>query len=645
LLLLLLFFISSLLFGANSKKRKAKLFCRKFECSPQLTPQLKPPQTIFYGDAMGFATAGSVAKESEDVNVYSSYVANFLSNASWNVHSFEQKSSSEKLKAELNFLFSFSHVARRHKMREVPQHKFYVWLLDIIRRDRSGSEQPLDDMNCIRQAVNIMRDLFDVAPNIIWNSRKKELTTNIHAWTPLDSEERRANDSMNASLMSPRDKTFNLGGSVGASRGIGGFRDTEERETLKNATFFVSTHHRNTGPREDWKSFVSLIEESMYTPEQIEKMNRSSRAATALRKSRRGDEKEKDKEQNEKEEEEEEAKTTCSYDQCFGSTLLLGHVAYVLEYDLTVRKAYAITERKKNTRKALENVFDIFKHSLVYRLFSIEADQTDVLRKLAHAVMRGCVEDEDSLEKLIGGGAKKTTPEELARFKRIDASTKELSKSAASIMNTLLSSVWDLKEANIALSKFALSQQRESSASLSPLGASVTARKSVFDRMEDNVFDAIKDVVLVEANKNKYGGYKFAANYLRSLGSDEVKLEMFRRCMMEKVDTSRIGTNIARDKFPAFSKDDKVELVDELGTLLCENYKETRGAVKDKLFNLVNLVSSSSKVLLENNDDSRKKQKLVAAHVELEKQISMGSTTSKEAESRANFVSSVVLGL
>ena len=49
-------------------------------------------------------------------------------------------------------------------------------------------------------------------------------------------------------------------------------------------------------------------------------------------------------------------------------------------------------------------------------------------------------------------------------------------------MNTLLSSVWDLKEANIALSKFALSQQRESSASLSPLGASVTARKSVFDR-------------------------------------------------------------------------------------------------------------------------------------------------------------------
>ena len=150
---------------------------------------------------MGFATAASVTKESEDVNVYSSYVANFLSNASWNVHSFEQKSSSEKLKAELNFLFSFSHVARRHKMREVPQHKFYVWLLDIIRRDRSGSEQPLDDMNCIRQAVNIMRDLFDVAPNIIWNSRKKELTTNIHAWTPLDSEERRANDSMNAFMI------------------------------------------------------------------------------------------------------------------------------------------------------------------------------------------------------------------------------------------------------------------------------------------------------------------------------------------------------------------------------------------------------------------------------------------------------------
>ena len=40
--------------------------------------------------------------------------------------------------------------------------------------------------------------------------------------------------------------------------------------------FFVSTHHRNTGPKADWNSFVSLVEESMYTPEQIEKMNRSS---------------------------------------------------------------------------------------------------------------------------------------------------------------------------------------------------------------------------------------------------------------------------------------------------------------------------------------------------------------------------------
>ena len=48
---------------------------------------------------MGFATAGSVAKESEDVNVYSSYVANFLSNASWNVHSFEQKEFEREVKS------------------------------------------------------------------------------------------------------------------------------------------------------------------------------------------------------------------------------------------------------------------------------------------------------------------------------------------------------------------------------------------------------------------------------------------------------------------------------------------------------------------------------------------------------------------
>jgi hypothetical protein len=572
-------------------------------------------------------------------NTYSSFVASFLSNARWDVHSFDQKSSSEKVKAETSFLFAFSNVARRHKMHDVPQHRFYVWLLDIIRRDRSGSEQPLDDVNCIRHAVKILRDLFDESPNIAWNSRKEELTTNIDAWTPLDSEKRQAKDSSaNASMLSPISKTATMGGgdSFGAPRGLGGAREKgrDERGSLKNATFFVSTHHRNTGPKADWNSFVSLVEESMYTPEQIEKMNRSSRSATASRKSRRGDK------DDEKEEDEDEVKTPRSYDQCFGSTLLLGHVAYVLEYDLTVRKAYAITEHKKNSRKSLENIFDIFKDSLVYRLFSIEKEKSEiaeVLKKLANAVMRGCVEDEDALDKL-SGGMKKTTPDELARFKRLDASPKELAKSAASIMNTLLASVWALKEANVALSSFKSSQQGES---LSPLGASVSARgsKSLLDSIEEIVFEAIKNVVLVEANKN-YGGCKFASNYLRSLGSDDVKLEMFRRIMSDNLD-SRIWN--ARGNFPAFSKSDKIDLTEEVGTLLSENYKQAKDAVKDKSFNIANLMSTSLKVAIENK--SNKKQKLIAAREKLEQQINTSSTKSKEDESRANFVAGVILGL
>jgi len=572
-------------------------------------------------------------------NTYSSFVASFLSNARWDVHSFDQKSSSEKVKAETSFLFAFSNVARRHKMHDVPQHRFYVWLLDIIRRDRSGSEQPLDDVNCIRHAVKILRDLFDESPNIAWNSRKEELTTNIDAWTPLDSEKRQAKDSSaNASMLSPISKTATMGGgdSFGAPRGLGGAREKgrDERGSLKNATFFVSTHHRNTGPKADWNSFVSLVEESMYTPEQIEKMNRSSRSATASRKSRRGDK------DDEKEEDEDEVKTPRSYDQCFGSTLLLGHVAYVLEYDLTVRKAYAITEHKKNSRKSLENIFDIFKDSLVYRLFSIEKEKSEiaeVLKKLANAVMRGCVEDEDALDKL-SGGMKKTTPDELARFKRLDASPKELAKSAASIMNTLLASVWALKEANVALSSFKSSQQGES---LSPLGASVSARgsKSLLDSIEEIVFEAIKNVVLVEANKN-YGGCKFASNYLRSLGSDDVKLEMFRRIMSDNLD-SRIWN--ARGNFPAFSKSDKIDLTEEVGTLLSENYKQAKDAVKDKSFNIANLMSTSLKVAIENK--SNKKQKLIAAREKLEQQINISSTKSKEDESRANFVAGVILGL
>ena len=586
----------------------------------------------------------TMGHSSAKTNTYSSFVASFLSNARWDVHSFDQKSSSEKVKAETSFLFAFSNVARRHKMHDVPQHRFYVWLLDIIRRDRSESEQPLDDVNCIRHAVKILRDLFDESPNIAWNSRKKELTTNIDAWTPLDSEKRQAKDSSaNASMLSPRSKTATMGGggggdSFGAPRGLGGAREKgrDERGSLKNATFFVSTHHRNTGPKADWNSFVSLVEESMYTPEQIEKMNRSSRSATASRKSRRGNNKD-----DEKEEDEDEVKTPRSYDQCFGSTLLLGHVAYVLEYDLTVRKAYAITEHnKKNSRKSLEHIFDIFKDSLVYRLFSIEKEKSEiaeVLKKLANAVMRGCVEDEDALDKL-SGGMKKTTPDELARFKRLDASPKELAKSAASIMNTLLASVWALKEANVALSSFKSSQQGES---LSPLGASVSARgsKSLLDSIEENVFEAIKNVVLVEANKS-YGGCKFASNYLRSLGSDDVKLEMFRRIMSDNLD-SRIWN--ARGNFPAFSKSDKIDSTEDVGTLLSENYKQAKDAVKDKSFNIANLMSTSLKVAIENK--SNKKQKLIAAREKLEQQINISSTKSKEDESRANFVAGVILGL
>ena len=106
---------------------------------------------------------------------------------------------------------------------------------------------------------------------------------------------------------------------------------------------------------------------------------------------------------------------------------------------------------------------------------------------------RGCVEDECKLEKLLK--SKISTPEDLARFKRLDASTKELSKSAASIMSTFLSSLWALKEANSALLK-KRQEDRESSASLSPIGSFVSARQTFLDKLEVEAFNTIKDVVL-----------------------------------------------------------------------------------------------------------------------------------------------------
>ena len=99
----------------------------------------------------------------------------------------------------------------------------------------------------------------------------------------------------------------------------------------------------------------------------------------------------------------------------------------------------------------------------------------------------------------------------------------------------------------------------------------------------------------------------------------------------------------ARGNFPAFSKSDKIDSTEEVGTLLSENYKQAKDAVKDKSFNIANLMSTSLKVAIENK--SNKKQKLIAAREKLEQQINISSTKSKEDESRANFVAGVILGL
>jgi hypothetical protein len=118
------------------------------------------------------------------------------------------------------------------------------------------------------------------------------------------------------------------------------------------------------------------------------------------------------------------------------------------------------------------------------------------------------------------------------------------------------------------------------------------------------------------------------------LGDESVILEVFRQLVLERVDTSRMGfTNFVS---PAFSKSEKVELAEDFGTLIAEHFTNAKAATS--VFNLVNFVSSSSKVLLETKSEKRKKQKLMAAHDELEK-------TSTEEESRSNFVARLVLGL
>ena len=72
----------------------------------------------------------------------------------------------------------------------------------------------------------VRRDRF----NIAWNSRKKELTTNIDAWTPLDSEKDKqkiAARMHRCCLREVKRPQWAGGGgdSSGATRGLGGARE------------------------------------------------------------------------------------------------------------------------------------------------------------------------------------------------------------------------------------------------------------------------------------------------------------------------------------------------------------------------------------------------------------------------------------
>jgi hypothetical protein len=548
----------------------------------------------------------TIFKERVDCNLYTSYVANFLSNAQVDSLTFEQKSTLDRVKEENTFLFAIQNVTRRHKMEYLPQHKFYVKLMDIIRRDRTGSEQPLDDSNCVREAVKILRNLFEERPNVIWNSRKNEIITNINAWTPLDSKKRKELDSTDVAQTTPRSRTMsriynnidnnnttNNNSSIGATASMG------YQYSGGGNNLFVSTHHQNVGPEAEWKSFESLLVESLNAPETIMNNKRSSRQSTRKNvEKNRGEGEDNEKKKN-------EVRIPCSYDQCLGPTLLFGHVAYILEYDLNVRRAFALSEQqndkqKKNSLTRHEKIIDVLKASLLYRLFFPEnkVDVDECINNLNKAIMRGCCKDDADLEKLMASESfsskkdEKRTIDEDARFKRLDASTKELARSAAIILNALLSIIWDLKELG------------KESSSISSVGLNRSNKSSLIDKVEDTIFQMMKKTVITEANKKAHGGDKFTINYLRSIGPERVHLELFRRIFVNDINKEYAPKLFSEENFPAFGKRERNELSEDIALLFSGSTKDIRhiGIAKKSLRNELSNLGHLFSILVKNRD-------------------------------------------
>ena len=189
---------------------------------------------------------------------------------------------------------------------------------------------------------------------------------------------------------------------------------------------------------------------------------------------------------------------------------------------MNVRRAFALSEQqndkqKKNSLTRHEKIIDVLKASLLYRLFFPEnkVDVDECINNLNKAIMRGCCKDDADLEKLMASESfsskkdEKRTIDEDARFKRLDASTKELARSAAIILNALLSIIWDLKELG------------KESSSISSVGLNRSNKSSLIDKVEDTIFQMMKKTVITEANKKAHGGDKFTINYLRSFGPEQ----------------------------------------------------------------------------------------------------------------------------
>ena len=135
------------------------------------------------------------------------------------------------------------------------------------------------------------------------------------------------------------------------------------------------------------------------------------------------------------------------------------------------------------------------------------------------------------------------------------------------------------------------------------VGSNRSNKSLSIDKDKDAIFQMMKTTVTTEAD-TVHGGDEFTINYLRSIGSERVHLELFRRIFVNDINKEYAPKLFSEENFPAFGKRERIELSEDIALLFSGSMKDIRHigiankGLRNELSNLGHLFS----ILVKNRD-------------------------------------------